>query len=321
VALADGAKLGPLIASVARRSAAHPALAAGRAEVVREAAATDLLAERTIRRVRAALEGASCRHLFLKGACFRETLYALPWMRSMVDVDVLVHPGDGLRGFLALRAAGFAPAPVERREPVTDLLFRQVVFRPPDRGPALEAHLDLYDDGAGWRIDPDGLFARAATTPSGLPTLSWEDHVLHASVHLARLAFRQPLRHVLDVHRVFATRPPDGPALAQRAREWGCSRALGLTLEAARFAFGTEVDPALLRETATRGPLGAAVRALVEPGRSDPAPVRSRRAARFAATLLLMDRAASRTAFVADKACTWTLDAAARAVLEGRSCP
>lgn len=314
---AGAARLRALVAAVARGSDAHPAVAAEQADVARDAIALDLVVARTIARVHEALAAESCRHLFLKGACFRETLYATTWIRSMMDVDVLIHPLDARKGLRALRGAGFRPASLDPAHPVTEALARQVPFVAPDRGPGVEAHFGLHDDLAGWRVDVDGLFRRATATPSGIPTLSWEDHVLHASIHLARVAFRQTLRHVLDVHRVLTTRTPDPGVLAGRARAWGCASALHLTLEASRFAFGTEVDPALLRATAPGGPGGAVLRAIVQPGRAQVPTRFEDTGTRWLGCLLAIDHPRSRAAFVATKVLTRALDRGARTFFGG----
>ena len=304
--LAQRARLSPLVARAARISASHPDLGGEVAAIIRDAMTRDMVTQRTIDRIHCALSSAKLGHLFLKGACFRETLYAHSWTRTMGDIDILIHPHDVPQVVRSMLGAGFKRSPLSHKTLVSDFISREVSFVSPDRGPGLDIHFNLFNDHAGFKVNPEDLFQRSQTTPSGLPTMTWEDHLLHASIHLARQSFHLPLRHVLDVHRLLSSRPVDMQAAVARARTWGCLRALYFTLEASRFAFGTEGLDRDLQACQPGGLAAHVLRALLNPG--DIAPRRRGPLSRLPATMLLMDRPLSRLGFFAQKAVFRPLD-------------
>lgn len=303
----DRAGLRPLLDAVVRRSTAHPDLADVASRRVPAWIRRALAIDRTLARVHGALGRAGTAGLFLKGSCFRETLYPEPWMRAMDDVDVLVPP-DRVGAFLsALREAGFVPEAFDPGRPVTHRSMRVRSLMSPD-GVMVEVHGGLNYEPWGYRVDPAGLLDRALVVPpSGLPTLAWEDHVLQAAVHLARGGFRQALKHVLDLHRMIVAGVADAAVTRERARAWGCIAALDLGLEAARGTFGTEVPDAWMG-AGVGGVRGAALRALVRPSAVDDTVIGTGASVPAAVIVLLMDRAFDRAAFLAFKAGARVLD-------------
>lgn len=103
----------PLIHSHASALAgiAPPALLDAAASEARAFGAFELAQRPLIAEVLAALDGAGCRPLLLKGAALAHSHYAAPWQRPRSDIDVLVAPDARTAAEAALASRGFARAP------------------------------------------------------------------------------------------------------------------------------------------------------------------------------------------------------------------
>ena len=106
-------------------------------------------AERVVREQDDALamlaDGLRCDWLVVNGADYRSRLYPAPVLRPMLDVDLLIRPGDIAEAARLLGSRGYAPMP--RAPAAIDLGFRR---------PGCEHWIDLYEAfGQRQRTDVD----------------------------------------------------------------------------------------------------------------------------------------------------------------------
>ncbi|MBL6974685.1 MAG: nucleotidyltransferase family protein [Deltaproteobacteria bacterium] len=248
--LAVGEGLEPLLLAADTRASQR-----ARAKRLRSAASRDLVIDGNLERVSDSLARAGVTFLLEKGAFFRDTIYPASWLRSMVDLDLLVLPRDRDPAMTALTGAGFTLRETSPSRPFSGRLSLERILMSPLGDLAVEVHCDLTHERFGFSNDLDGLFLRAQPTRwTGAGTLSWEDHLLHEAIHLARTGMAAPLKHYLDVDRLARNTSPDWDLLAERARSWGCATALYFTLDFARGLFGTPIPDHALDRTAPSGP-------------------------------------------------------------------
>jgi len=222
---------------------------------LRDVLGRDLVIEQTIGLASNALAAASCDFLLEKGASFRDTLYPETWTRAMTDIDLLVHQGSNTRVLQALAGAGFERLALPAARPVSGRLSLERILLSPVGGLPVEVHTRLTHERAGFSEDVHGIIDRSvATRWSGARTPCWEDHLLHASIHLARTGLKGRAMHFLDIDRIVRTCNPDWETVGRRSREWGCSTALFLCLEATRCMFGTPVPDGVIRSIRPSGP-------------------------------------------------------------------
>ncbi|NOZ02070.1 MAG: nucleotidyltransferase family protein [Deltaproteobacteria bacterium] len=235
--------------------AADHELDPSRAKRARSAAGRDLVVDDCIATAAAALGGIDCAFLLEKGAYFRDALYPWTWTRTMVDVDVLVRPADLERAADALSNAGFRAVGPHPTRPVSGRLsLERILVRDRD-SISVEVHADLTHERFGFSDDVEGLFRRAVKTRwKGARTLSHEDHLLHAAVHLARSGLDDSLKHYLDVDRMARVWRLDWDTVIGRAGRWGCASALFFVLNTARFLFATPIPDPVISELAPGGP-------------------------------------------------------------------
>lgn len=122
------------------RSEAGVALRERLSPAVRAAAARDLLVQRELGKVLAALEAAGVRALVVKGAALAYSAYAEPWLRPRIDTDLLVPLAEFPAAFTALEGCGYA-----RSDAVTSgtLVSHQLAFvKTDDQG--MRHVLDLH---------------------------------------------------------------------------------------------------------------------------------------------------------------------------------
>jgi len=204
-------------------------------------------------RILTALQDAGVPPIALKGAHLAALVYEQVGLRPMVDVDLLAHEADLERADSALRAIGY----VKMVDPTRFAEERShVVYAPPPNGMLLELHHRLEWPMAPFRIDHDGLWARAESTDvAGVSSLvlSPEDLLLHlclhAAVHHSYSAGLRPLCDIAAATRAYQPRL-DWEALVARAREWQATHCVYLTLRLAQELLGADVPISALHALA-----------------------------------------------------------------------
>jgi hypothetical protein len=265
------------------------------------------VAEATVARHRAAITAYELHELHraldplgvdaiaLKGAAYALQDLPMAHGRLFADVDILVRHRDLDRVEGALRAAGWAMAPLH---PHDVRYYREwahelppIVF--PGRGVEVDVHHALLPRTSRLGADPDALFTHAVRV-GDLPwrALAPEDQVLHAAAQLfhdADLASR--LRDLVDLDgllRTFARRAGFWPSLAAHAAHHGLARPLWYALRYVPAYLGTPVPPDIAATLVPAPPRAhvAAMDALVSravlPADPDAGPTRAQRLARAA---------------------------------------
>ncbi|HEU0203063.1 MAG TPA: nucleotidyltransferase family protein, partial [Burkholderiaceae bacterium] len=191
--------------------------------------------------VLSSLETAGIDVIVLKGAFLSEVVYPDRALRSMSDVDLLVHREDLKRTAALLRELGWcqpagnaaAPPPVAGHQLPTFVLA----------GVQIEIHWAIEDEESPFRVDTPGLWCRAVPVRiAGASAfgLAPEDLLLHLCLHTAYghgwLQFSGGLRHLCDIAatiRHYRGRL-DWTAFVSRAHSWGIARSAWLALAVAR---------------------------------------------------------------------------------------
>lgn len=213
----------------------------------RAAIAAEVLIERELTRVLAALDRGGVRVLVLKGAALAYTMYPHPWLRPRVDTDLLVHAEDDDRAASMLAGLGYSPVTTVSSGA---LVSHQRVFEHVDAH-GVRHLVDLH-----WKIVNPQMLANALSfdelwaTSEQVPTLCAPARapnpvtaLVLACIHrLAHHQGRDRLIWLYDIH-ILASRfvASDWETLCQLAEAHQvaglCSDGLGRTAA----VFGTQV--------------------------------------------------------------------------------
>lgn len=207
----------------------------------------------------------------LKGAYLAHVVYENLALRTMLDVDVLVHMADLARAERALLGLGYGPRerpPVEAQVARAHHLTR---FTAPGLVP-VEVHWTLEPPPAVFGLDVDGLWERAVPARVAgveVKALSPPDLLVHLVLHAAyqhRFAIR--LRHLCDIAETLRhfDNAFDWDALASLATRHHIERFLAVTLGVTRALLRItlpETLPVPLRSRSADEALISAVRQYV----------------------------------------------------------
>ncbi len=178
--------------------------------------------------------------VLLKGAHLASEIYTLPGLRTMGDIDLLLHERDLMRAERLLLALG-AEAEDRFRIETDDNQHFTYVFK---NGLRLENHWTL-NATVKHRLDMGALWARTRTAThfSGARLLSSEDLLLHLCLHAAGHLHTLRLQALYDITLVTVreARLLDWPVFASRAQEWKVSRAARAMLRMAQSWLGAEI--------------------------------------------------------------------------------
>lgn len=198
------------------------------------------------------LAGKDIPVMLLKGMHLARFVYADPGLRSMADVDIMVHAEHLAEVERVLLERGFGPLP---RPDLTEWCRwnHHLDKLRKDGAPEVEVHWNIQRPTSPFRIDPEGLWQRSrAAVLDGAPVrlLSPEDLLLHLTIHLSHQHHfrRAALKGLMDIATVIAAEGTviDWPLLAERASVWGASGALYTTLRLAAEMLAAPVPTALL---------------------------------------------------------------------------
>jgi hypothetical protein len=223
---------------------------------------------RELRAVLARLRSSDIPVIVLKGAYLAEAVYGDVALRSMCDVDLLVRQAELARAESALLALSTTPLQAYRPPPPTG--ETRPANSEPDRGTgrhiqqiqihnlAVELHWTITSEAEPFKIDAGGLWQRARRTRvagAEALALSHEDLLLHLCLHLCHSDWLAGLRPLCDLAEAVRRlgRDIDWAVLVARARDWGASRHVGLTLCLARDLLGAEVPGEVLKQLVPGG--------------------------------------------------------------------
>jgi hypothetical protein len=115
----------------------------------REAAALEIVRQRALTRILAALGDAGVRTLLFKGSALAYTHYAQPWLRPRLDTDLLVALEDRARALAIIEHLGY--------EPATHFGGRLVTYQSPLKRVGPHGLIDGLD--VHWRVANPQVFA------------------------------------------------------------------------------------------------------------------------------------------------------------------
>jgi len=185
--------------------------------------------------------------MLLKGVHLAKFVYADPGLRSMADVDIMVHPEHLAEVERVFLARGFGPLP---RPDLAEWCAsnHHLAKLNKEGAPEVEVHWNIQRPASPFRIDPEGLWQRSRTaTLDGAPVrlLSPEDLLLHLTIHLSHQHHfrRAALKGLVDIATVISAEGDgiDWQVLAERAIAWGASGILYTTLRLAAEMLGAPV--------------------------------------------------------------------------------
>jgi Uncharacterised nucleotidyltransferase len=146
----------------------------------------------------------------LKGAAFATTLYRDPGLRPMSDIDVLASLSTFEHWSRMLEGLGYS---------LVDVSDHASCYRRQETGVLVELHRALTSAPRFLGLDTDSLLERSLPVDGRLRTLSWEDHLLHLSLHASfQHGFRQPGLNAWDARAIADREDFDAEAFVARAR-------------------------------------------------------------------------------------------------------
>jgi hypothetical protein len=208
-------------------------------------AVKNMLLYRELRTVLRCLRDSGIPVIVLKGAFLAEAVYGDVALRPMGDVDLMVPRAELPRAHAVLLDMGRGHPLFEdiescckRRAHLPPVVIRDLT---------VEIHWTIASPTGPVRTDTAGLWHRARpATIAGVEVLalSPEDLLLHLCLHVCcQHRLDAGLRSLYDIaetiHRF--RNSLDWARVAERAREWGAARYVGLTLRLAGSMLGTAV--------------------------------------------------------------------------------
>jgi hypothetical protein len=223
---------------------------------------------RELREVLERLRSADIKAIVLKGAYVAEAVYGDAALRAMCDVDLLVHQAElaraesALLGMSTVHQKEYRPPPPTGEADTTNAGPHGGTGRhvPPIviRDLAVEVHWTIASEAAPFRIDDAGLWERscpASVAGVEVLALSPEDLVLHLCLNFGHTDWLVGLRSLCDLAetaRRFSS-ATNWAQVVERAREWGASHHVALTLCLARDLLGGEVPRNVIEQLVPGG--------------------------------------------------------------------
>jgi hypothetical protein len=186
--------------------------------------------------------------IVLKGAYLAEAVYGDVALRQMCDADLMVPKADLPKAHAVLLDMGRShqqSADIDRRR----LHLPPVVIR----DLVVELHWTIASPTGPVRVDAAGLWDRARpVTIAGVEVLalSPEDLLLHLCLHFGYQHHLAGLKSFCDVAETIHhfRGKMDWQQVVERAREWGATRYVGLTLHLARSMMDAAVPDEVLAQ-------------------------------------------------------------------------
>ena len=186
----------------------------------------------------------------LKGVFLLENIYPNIALRSMSDLDLMVHKSNITEALAIIQKLGFHPTTYFD---IQDLNI-DIKHVPPfvkGEGPYLELHWTLLEENEPFTIETGGIWQRAQPARiAGVDALalSPEDLILHLCIHLTYQHYLTlGLRGLYDIAEVLGhyNGQVNWQTLEEIAHSWGAERVLWLTLALAQEFLGAEIPPSL----------------------------------------------------------------------------
>jgi Uncharacterised nucleotidyltransferase len=190
----------------------------------------------------------------LKGAYLASAVYSDLGLRTMGDIDILVHQEHVTRVEQQLLSWGFLPGLEERVITPENYHFR---YSLDGNRFEIELHWKLMGNNFPFQIDVDAMWNRAQpVTLAQVPALAFspEDTLLYLCLHSIKHAYKYRIEHdtrirtLCDIGEVVRRYGPemDWQAIAARSHEWGAVHAVYMILRLAGELLDVPVPAAWL---------------------------------------------------------------------------
>ncbi len=199
----------------------------------------------------------------LKGAHLAELVYGNIALRPMTDVDIMVPRGDLHKAVESLIRSGFRALNEKLDGYLEWSAIHQYRILPqakhffdlvhPKWRVKLDVHCRLTPEDLPFTIESEGLWERAVPVRLGgaaVLALSPEDLLLYECLHTSfHHGFASGLRPFCDIHETLRRHEGgmDWESVQSRARQWGASRCVYLTLHLTRELMATAVPDGAMR--------------------------------------------------------------------------
>lgn len=214
--------------------------------------ATALLRLQTLEKILMSFQEQNIPVIALKGIYLAEAIYNDDSVRSMADIDLLIHPYHLDKAEQILTQMGYKPWRQFWTEHEMKLSHEMPAFLQVGE-PSIELHWTLLDPGLPFSIDLDKIWERALpVTIAGVDILGLapEDLLLHLCLHApTQHHFRNALRMIYDIALTVnqCSESMNWQEFEQRAFAWKAERAVYLMLSLARQLFSAPVPPVTLQ--------------------------------------------------------------------------
>ena len=261
VAIADKHGITPLLYTRLKQSGAQTCVPADVWERLRRthfaSAIRSMSFSGGLRKVLQRLCSSGIKVIVLKGAYLAEVVYGDDALRPMADIDLLVPRAELSRAQAILLDMG---GPHQQPDDI-EWCYRLGSHLPPVAylGLAIELHWAIALPTSPFRTDISGLWKRAhPATMVGIDVLalSSEDLLLHVCLHASsKHCLGEGLRPLCDISETIQRfrSEMDWAEVAERAREWGAARHMGLMLNLAQGMLGADVPDAVLEQLVPGG--------------------------------------------------------------------
>jgi len=208
-----------------------------------------------LRKVLQRLRSSGIKVIVLKGAFLAEAVYGDDALRPMTDVDLMVPKAGLPRAHAFLLDMGR----VHQQPEDSDSRYKRSGKLRLPAGTGIDLCWTIDVPGGRSRLDSAGLWDRAhPATIAGVEVLalSPEDLLLHVCLHASvshglGIGVRPFCDIAETIHRFRSEM--DWAQVVERAREWGATRYVGLTLHLARSMLGTGVPDDVLERLVPGG--------------------------------------------------------------------
>ena len=189
--------------------------------------------------------------IVLKGAHLAELVYGNRALRSMGDVDLLVHKDDLMRVETVLLGIGYTPLDYDRTISKDNKHFGYILSK---RELHLEVHWTVLPSMYPmypFDIDINGQWERsrpAVIAGFEVAVLCPEDLLLHLCLHACEHVFEPGLRNLYDICKTLQhyEGEMDWGLVQLRTRQWGMGKCVYLTLRLAKELLGVILPDGLM---------------------------------------------------------------------------
>jgi hypothetical protein len=187
------------------------------------------------------LAGTGLPVIVLKGAFLASSVYTNPALRSMADIDILMHPEDIPMAVDKLKDLGYHPAV----PPWANAMDYHLVLEAPGSFALLEIHWGLVIPNQHYNLPVETIWKNALSTEiAGIQVLALapEELLLHLCEHVAlKHLFKQGVRPLVDIDRTirFYQSSLNWEKITQASKVWGLQNAVWLALRICRYYLDT----------------------------------------------------------------------------------